>query len=99
MTEARAARRPSRFEVKEAVRETASRDSARADELWTELLKVFFGGDQDLLWRFHDTLVTMWKTGKVSQRWKDETIKVLFKKKDPAAVTPGVSSPLHMLAK
>ena len=74
---------PTLFEVEEAILGMANRKAVGPDELPAELIKLFLDGDQALLRQFHDIIVTMWRKREVPQQWKDATIKVLFKKKDP----------------
>eukprot|EP00752_Nemacystus_decipiens_P007608 g6799.t1 len=74
---------PSPLEVEEAIRGMANRKTVGPDDLPAEVIKLFLGGDQDLLHDFHAIVVEVWQTGEVPQQWKDATIKVLFKKGDP----------------
>ena len=72
---------PSRYEVVEAIRALANRKAVGPDGLAAELLKVLADeGELNTLGKFHDTIVAVWRGGGVP--WKDETIKVLHKKKD-----------------
>ena len=73
---------PSRYEAEEAIRALANRKAVGADGLPAELLTVLADEGENTLGKFHDIVVAVWRGGGVPQRWKDATIKVLYKKKD-----------------
>ena len=50
------------------------------DDLQADLVKL---DHPEFIQCFHHILVNVWITGEVPQQWKDATIKVLHKKKDP----------------
>ena len=52
------------------------------DGLPAELLKVLADEGENILGKFHDIIVAVWRGGGVPQQWKDATIKVLHKNKD-----------------
>ena len=53
------------------------------DELPAELPKLGLSdSSHEILFAFHDIIVAVWMTGEVPQEWKNNTIKVLHKKKD-----------------
>ena len=65
------------------VRALASRKAVGPDGLPAELLKVLADeGHLNILGKFHDIIVAVWRGGGVPQQWKYATIKVLYKKKD-----------------
>lgn len=44
-------------------------------------MELFLEGDNDLIWRFHHIAVRVWQMKKMPRKWKDATIRALFKKK------------------
>ena len=61
----------------------ANRKTVGPDGLPVELLKVLVDErDSDNLASFYETIVAVWRRGRVPQQRKDATIKVLHKKKD-----------------
>ena len=74
---------PSRYEVVEAIRALANRNAVGPDGLAAELSKVLADeGKFNILGKFHDVIVAVWRGGGVPQQWKYATIKVIYKKKD-----------------
>ena len=59
------------------IRSVPNRKAAGPDYLPAELLKL---DHPEFTLCFHSILVNVWKTCDVSQRWKDETIKLFHKK-------------------
>ena len=48
-----------------------------------EILKLRLNGEAlEILYHFHSMISQVWKSGEVTQEWKDVTVKVLHKKKD-----------------
>ena len=73
---------PSRYEVEEAIRALANRKAVGPDGLPAELLEVLADEvELNTLGKFHNIVVAVWRGGGVPQQWKDETNKVLHKKK------------------
>ena len=61
----------------------ANRKAVGPDGLPVELLKVLVDeGDSDNMASFDEIIIAVCRRGRVPQRWKDATIKVLHKKKD-----------------